>query len=100
MRLGQVPTVADSESESDAGDNKMEGESAEKSNQPSGQLSEIDQALLEEYVKSEKQLIEAFTSAFGADQGRKKAREGILKSLKAAGREDLIPKFKEMADRD
>ena len=45
---------------------------------------------LQGYLETEKQLGEAFTQAFGAEAGKKKAIEGIVSSMKASGNEAMV----------
>ncbi len=50
-------------------------------------------ALVKAYLESEKQVGEAYEQAFGKEAGAKRTVDGIVKAMKAAGKEDLVDSY-------
>ena len=91
--LSQVPTKPDvHEAKPATSPNSQAPESVAED-----KLTELEVAYLKNYLESEKQLIDSLTQAFGAEEGKKKARDGIIKAMKEAGQDKLIPIYKQYA---
>ncbi len=95
--LGQVPVNATSATKEETDDDtgKTDGTKEDEGN-PSYTKDLLELEFIKSYVTTEKELIEAFTSVFGAEEGKKKARKSILKAMKDAKREHLIPGYLEI----